>query len=67
MNNPVIATIYVGYKIQVGNETYTVRSSCKARTGYKYFCTTLGGKKVTIDRKDLLQAQAEGSATVLAA
>lgn len=65
MANNVVSTICIGHRIQVGVETYTVRGSMNVRSGYKYVCTTKTGKKVTIDRVDLLTAQAEGEARVL--
>ena len=60
----IIATIRAGYTITTDAGTFLVHGSIKARSGQKYVCTDAAGKRVSIDRADLLQAQREGSATV---
>jgi len=63
----IITTIRPGYIIKTADCAFQVLGSMKMRSGYKYICKTDSGKKVTIDRDDLLEAQRDGSATVCAA
>lgn len=63
----IVSKIFVGHRIQVASEIYTVSGSLKMRSGYKYVCTTASGKKISIDRLDLIEAQKDGSAKILAA
>lgn len=59
--------IFIGYKIQTEETTYEVLGNYSIRGKYKYITKDLkNGKQVTIDRDDLIQAQKEGSAKIIA-
>jgi len=60
----IVAKIYVGHKIIVGAKEFAVIGNMKSRSGYKYICLDDSGKKVSLDREDVLQAQRDGEATV---
>jgi hypothetical protein len=60
----IIATIRPGYRITTAAAVFTVAGSMKTRSGYKYICTDAAGRKISIDRADLIQAQRDGDATV---
>lgn len=60
----LITTIRPGYIIKTATEEFVVTGSMKMRSGYKYVCKTKAGKKITIDREDLIAAQKDGSAVV---
>ena len=63
----IISTIRAGYRIQTEAGIFTVLGSTKMRSGYKYIVKSADGRKACLDREDVLQAQREGSATVLGA
>jgi hypothetical protein len=61
----LISTIRNGYRIITESATFEVYGSLKMRSGYKYLVTNIAnGRKSSIDRSDLLQAQREGAARV---
>lgn len=63
----IISTIRPGYRIQTTDDVYTVGHALKVRSGYKYVCTNKSGRRVSLDRNDVLEAQRDGSAVVLGA
>lgn len=64
MTAATITTIRSGYLIKTSDMDLEVVGSMKMRSGYKYICKTKAGKKVSIDRNDLIEAQRDGSATI---
>lgn len=60
----IVACIYVGHRIVTEDQTFTVIGTLKTRKGYKYICRDAAGRKVSLDRQDVLQAQREGTARV---
>ncbi len=62
----LITTIRPGYIIKTAQGDFEVTGSMKMRSGYKYICKNKAGKKISIDRADLIDAQKEGSAKVIA-
>jgi hypothetical protein len=57
--------IFAGYKIQTETATYEVLGSLSIRGRYAYTVKDVkNGKKLSISREDLMQAQKEGSATI---
>jgi len=67
MTAQLISTIRNGYLIKTETETFTVAGVLKIRNSYMYICRTSDGHTVAIDRRDVLEAQRDGSAVVLAA
>lgn len=67
MTAQIVRTIRNGYRIKTETDTFVVAGSMKMRSGYKYICKTDDGRTITIDREDILEAQMDGSAIVLAA
>lgn len=61
----IVATIRPGYTIKTEVGNYLVCASQKFRTGYKYICKDATGRKVSIDREDVLQGQREGVVSVV--
>lgn len=54
-----------GSKIVGDGETYTVIDSFQFRTGYKYVCRRASdGRKVSLDRHDVVRALRSGEARV---
>lgn len=61
----IIAKIYEGYTIEVeGGDKYLVKGSINIRGRYAYVCTDRSGRKVSLSRDDVIQAQKEGTARV---
>jgi len=67
MTAQLVSTIRNGYLIKTETETFVVAGALKIRNSYKYICKTSDGRTIAIDRKDVLEAQRDGSAVVLAA
>jgi hypothetical protein len=64
----IVATIRPGYVIRCDDgREFTVRGSSKLRGVYRYTVKDQAGRVSTIRRDDVLEAQREGSAKVLAA
>lgn len=61
-----VAKIFAGYKIQTEDTTFEVLGNHSIRGCYAYMVKDLKtGKKATIGREDLMQAQVEGSAKII--
>lgn len=67
MSAQLVSTIRNGYLIKTEMETFVVAGVLKIRNSYEYICKTSDGRTIAIDRKDVLEAQRNGSAVVLAA
>lgn len=67
MTAQIVSTIRNGYRIKTETDTFVVAGSMKIRGSYKYICKTDDGRTISIDRRDVLEAQRDGSAVVLAA
>ena len=61
----LITTIRPGYIIKTAEGDFEVTGAMKMRSGYKYICKNKAGKKISIDRADLIEAQKDGSAKVV--
>lgn len=63
----IVATIRPGHRIVTETQTFEVYGSLKTRSGYKYLVVDAATKrKFSLDRDDVLQAQREGTAKVVA-
>ena len=62
----VVAEIHTGHEIRMtdGSDVYTVRGSMKLRGRYFYVVTTQAGRKATISREEVFEAQRDGSAII---
>lgn len=63
----IVSTIRSGHIIRTDGGEYFVRGNMKVRGRYLYICTDKVGRKVTIGREDVMQAQMDGEAVVVAA
>lgn len=63
----VVTTIRPGHIIRTDADDFTVRGNMSVRGRYLYVCTNKAGRKVSLSREDVLDAQREGSAKVVAA
>ncbi len=63
----IVSQIRIGHRIKTDAATYTVLGSMKMRGGYCYIARDEAtGRKISIRRDDLLQAQRDGDATITA-
>lgn len=62
----IVATIRPGHIIRTNDDEYTVRGNMSVRGRYLYVCTNKAGRKVSLGRDDVLQAQRDGDASVVA-
>ena len=60
----IVSTIYAGHIIKTANDTFTVMGSMKLRGRYLYVCNNSAGRRISISRDDVLQAQRDGDAVV---
>ncbi|UXO93985.1 hypothetical protein Pan3_63 [Pseudanabaena phage Pan3] len=63
----VVANIYIGHVIETADDRFVVKGNMKMRGRYLYVCTNKAGRTVSLSRDDVLQAQRDGDAKVLAA
>lgn len=63
----IVATIRPGHVIKTDENRFMVEGSMKIRGRYFYIVKDQAGRKVSLGREDVLQAQREGSAQILAA
>lgn len=63
----IVATIRPGHIIETADDRYSVASSMKLRGRYLYVCINKAGRRVSLSRDDVLQAQRDGDAKVIAA
>ncbi len=62
----IVSTIRPGHTIRTEDNAYLVLGSMQMRGRYSYTARDQSGRKVSLSREDVLQAQREGSATVTA-
>lgn len=62
----IVSAIRVGHIIRTDGDEYFVHGNMKVRGRYLYICTNKTGRKVTIGREDVMQAQMDGEAVVVA-
>ena len=63
----IVSTIRAGHIIKTEDNRFMVEGSMSIRGRYVYLVKDQSGRKVSLGREDVLQAQREGSAQVLAA
>lgn len=62
----IVSTIRAGHTIRTENNAYLVIGTMQMRGRYSYTARDKSGRKVSLNREDILQAQREGAATVTA-
>jgi len=62
----IVSTIRAGHTIRTEDNTYLVIGTMQMRGRYSYTARDKSGRKVSLNREDVLQAQREGAATVTA-
>lgn len=62
----IVATIRAGHIIETTGNRFTVVGNMKVRGRYLYVCADQSGRKVSLGRDDVLQAQRDGDAVVVA-
>lgn len=61
----IVSRISIGHRIKTDATTFTVLGTMKLRTRYSYIARDENtGRKVSIRRDDLLQAQRDGDAII---
>lgn len=63
----IVATIRTGHIIETADNRFSVIGNMKVRGRYVYVCRDKGGRKVSLGRDDVLQAQREGYTRVISA
>lgn len=61
----IVATIRPGHIIKTEDNEFTVCGSIKLRGRYAYVCRDKAGRKVSLSREDVLQAQREGHTSIV--
>lgn len=62
----IVSTIRKGHRIKTQDNVLTVLGSSKLRGGYYYIVADKHDKRFSISRDEVLEAQRDGSATVVA-
>lgn len=63
----IVATIRPGHIIKTEDNKFLVQGAMKMRGRYLYLCLDKAGRKVSLSREDVMEAQREGHTTVVAA
>lgn len=63
----IVTTIRPGHRIKTDADTFTVMGSTNIRGRYCYTVANAAGRKFSLSRDDVLEAQRDGSAKVMAA
>ena len=64
-NEQIVTTIRRGHVIDTGEHKFTVLGTSNIRGRYCYTVEDQGGRRVSLGREDVLQAQREGHARVI--
>ncbi len=63
----IVARVHIGHVIETDSDAFTVIGFSKIRGRHRYTVRNRAGARQSIARDDLLQAQREGAARVVAA